>query len=81
MIAAKNLSKIGRPGEDFTGRVYGTMEVLWRARERGSGPERPLYPVAMPVPGMRGRADMHIQQPEKGHRPLPLPEAKEAGSP
>ncbi len=34
MIAAKNLSKIGRPGEDFTGRVYGTMEVLWRARER-----------------------------------------------
>ena len=34
MTAAKNLSKIGRPGEDFTGRVYGTMEVLWRARER-----------------------------------------------
>lgn len=34
MIAAKNLSKIGRPGEDFTGRIYGTMEVLWRARER-----------------------------------------------
>lgn len=34
MTAAKNLSKLGRPGEDFTGRVYGTMEVLWRARER-----------------------------------------------
>ena len=25
---------LGRPGEDFTGRVYGTMEVLWRDRER-----------------------------------------------
>lgn len=47
----------------------------------GSGPERPFYSVAVPVPGMRGRAGMHLQQSQKGHRPLPLPEAKEAGDP
>lgn len=60
MTAVENLAKIGRPGRGLHGPGIWHYGSAVEGKGAGSGPERSVYPVAMPVSGMRGGASMHI---------------------